>query len=130
MPALASPAWVEELNRALGELRVPPSEEGSALPLVIQQVVTLADAEAEPATWYVTVSSDGVTACFGRTTDPDITFTQSLPVADAVHRGETSAREAFMLGQIRVGGDVRLLVREQALFTALAEASARAGEEP
>jgi putative sterol carrier protein len=126
MPAFASADWVDDLNRALAELTVDSSMVTGDLPVVIQQVVTFPDPDREPTTWSVTVEPNAVTAAPGRASSPDITFTQPLAVAEAVHRGEISAREAFMLGRIRIGGDVRLLVSSQALFTALAEASSMA----
>jgi putative sterol carrier protein len=126
MPAFASADWVDDLNRALAELTVDSSMVTGDLPVVIQQVVTFPDPDREPTTWYVTVEPNAVTAAPGRASSPDITFTQPLAVAEAVHRGEISAREAFMLGRIRIGGDVRRLVSSQALFTALAEASSMA----
>jgi len=46
----------------------------------------------------------------GRVADADVTFTQDAAVAAAVARGERSARSAFILGEIRVGGDVSLLM--------------------
>jgi putative sterol carrier protein len=122
MPTFASTAWIDDLDRALTELAVDHDAAPGELPIVIQQVVTFDEPDREPAAWYVTVEPEAVSARAGRAASPDITFTQPLEVAEAVHRGEISAREAFMLGRIRIGGDVRLLVRSQALFTALAEA--------
>lgn len=120
MPHFASPAWVEELARVLSTLPVDRPG-GHVAPLVIQQVVTSPDRDAEPAAWYVTVHERSLSAHAGRAPAPNVTFTQDRATAEAVHHGDTSAREAFMLGRIRIGGDVQLLVREQALFTTLAE---------
>ena len=45
----------------------------------------------------------------GPAPDPDVTFSQDAEVAAAIARGEVAARTAFIMGRIRIGGDVSVL---------------------
>jgi alkyl sulfatase BDS1-like metallo-beta-lactamase superfamily hydrolase len=60
--------------------------------------------------WHM-VLDDGVVAVRpGPAEAPDVTFSQDRATAEAVARGELPARTAFVLGRIRVGGDVSVLL--------------------
>ncbi len=97
-----SPAWLQAMADA--------ADRGPSAPdLVIQQVVT----GVEEVTWFVSVGTDGVGFEPGRHATPDITFTQDRATATAIASGRQSAQGAFMSGQLRVDGDVRLLLDHQ-----------------
>lgn len=75
--------------------------------LVIAQQVVDDDQRSE---WHLVLDDGEVSVRPGPAEDPDVTFTQDAEVARAVARGELAARTAFVLGRIRVGGDVGALL--------------------
>ncbi len=81
--------------------------------------------------WHVVLDDGEVAVRPGPAEAPDVTFSQDAAVAGAVARGEMAARTAFVLGQIRVGGDVDVLVELAPALAGLGDvfASARAAEE-
>jgi len=98
--------WIEGLDRAArasDELR----EASRGRRVVIGQVVVDGDRTHR---WHVVLDDGEVAIRPGPADDADVTFTQDAAVAAAVARGERSARSAFILGEIRVGGDVSLLM--------------------
>lgn len=119
-PPFASPGWVQGLDRALAAVTV--CRDPAAARLVIQQLVTSQEPGEPDVAWFVTVDGTSVRAHPGRAEHADVTFTQDRAVAEAVNRGELQPREAFMLGQIRIGGDVQRLVGEQEVLRAVAGA--------
>jgi len=98
--------WIEGLDRAArasDELR----EASRGRRVVIGQAVVDGDRTHR---WHVVLDDGEVAIRPGPADDADVTFTQDAAVAAAVARGERSARSAFILGEIRVGGDVSLLM--------------------
>lgn len=60
--------------------------------------------------WHMVLDHGEVAVRPGPADDADVTFSQDREVAEAVTRGEVAARTAFVLGRIRVGGDVSVLL--------------------
>ena len=124
--------WLSALQRAVDE-RAPvpsgPTAEPDRDRLTVQQVVT--GGPDGDVSYHVTVAEEEVRIEPGRSTEPTVTFTQSYATAAAVARGELSAQEAFMLGLIRVGGDLPELVQRHDTFARLDDvfASVRAETE-
>lgn len=54
--------------------------------------------------------------------DAPVTFALEYDLAARIARGETSAQAAFMQGALKLGGDVMVLIREQASLGALDDA--------
>jgi hypothetical protein len=79
--------------------------------LVIQQVVD--DGPDGAVAWFVVLEGPQVRFEVGRHSSPAITFTQDAATAAAIGSGRQSAQGAFMGGQLRVGGDVRILLERQ-----------------
>jgi putative sterol carrier protein len=71
--------------------------------------------------WHIVLDDGTVAVRSGAAEKPDVTFTQSADVARAVANGEEAASSAFVMGDIRIGGDVGVLVE-------LAPALARLGD--
>lgn len=86
--------------------------------LVVQQTVTAVDDSGDVA-WHVTISDGVAHVVAGPAESPDVTFTQDRETARAIGAGELSAQAAFMLGKVRVGGDVSKLIEQRELFESL-----------
>jgi hypothetical protein len=96
--------WFDDLHAA--GRGSPPA---SRADLVIQQVVPDGPDGTEVA-YVVTVTDGAVHVRRGRADAPDVTFTQDLATATAIHRGELSAQTAFIEGRLRLGGDLRAVI--------------------
>lgn len=106
MAAFLSPGWIEEMNDALGSspaLSLATRE----VTLSIQQVVRAGDMDH---CYVVRVDRGRVTVETGRTARADVTVTEDMETAVALARGEMSPQVAFMLGRIRVTGDMAALM--------------------
>lgn len=102
--------WSQEWVGALDEAarRSPELAEASrGRRVVISQEVLDGDAVHG---WHVVLDHGEVRVRPGGAPDADVRFRQTRSVADAVAAGEMSARTAFVLGQIQVGGDTSLLL--------------------
>ncbi len=122
MAGFLTEAWLDDLERAAQ--RAELDTKGA---LVLQQVIPDGPDGREVA--YALVVRDGrVTLERGRVADPDLSFTQDLATAEAIHRGELSAQAAFMQGRLRLGGDLRAVIERAAELAAIDDvfASARA----
>jgi putative sterol carrier protein len=124
----SSPEWIAELDRAVsGDARL--AEASAGVSLVVQQ--TVSDGPDGDATWHVVVDDGAVRVRPGEAAEADVTFRQSYETAAAISRGELSAQSAFMVGELRVGGDVELLMTHQRTFDGVEDvfAAVRAGTE-
>jgi putative sterol carrier protein len=124
----ASPEWIAELDRAVAA--DPALRRASAgVSLVVQQRVT--DGPDGDASWHVVVDHGDARVVAGEAPQADVTFSQSYDTAAAIGRGELSAQTAFMIGKLRVGGNVELLMTHQATFDGVEDLfeAVRAGTE-
>jgi hypothetical protein len=60
--------------------------------------------------WHVVLDDGEVAVRPGPATAADVTFSQDADTARAVAAGELAARTAFVMGRIRLGGDVAVLL--------------------
>lgn len=60
--------------------------------------------------WHVVLDDGEVAVRPGAAPDADVTFSQDAETALAVASGEQPARTAFVMGRIRLGGDVSVLL--------------------
>lgn len=122
MAGFLTDAWLDEL-----EVAAQRAELDTKGALVLQQVIPDGPDGREVA--YALVMDGGqVRVVRGRVSDPDLTFTQDLATAEAIHRGTLSAQAAFMQGRLRLGGDLRAVIDRAAELAAIDDlfASARA----
>lgn len=116
-----SPEWITRLS----QLVAPAAPNELDEPLVIQNVVTEAPPElAGPegtVTYYVRLDPAGSSADAGHADDATVTFTQTYATAAAIAQGTNGAQAAFMAGELRIGGQVNALVRNQAAVAELDE---------
>ena len=99
-----SEEWVGALDARLREsdVRLP---EGSMAALCVQNIAELGDGEA-PLCYFIQVDAQGTTATFGKVPDPTVVFTQPYDVAVSIAQRRRDAHAAFLLGEIKVSGDV------------------------
>jgi len=76
--------------------------------------------------WHVILDDGDVAVRPGPADAPDVTFSQDAEVAGAVARGEMAARTAFVLGRIRIGGDVSVLLELAPALSGLGDVFAAA----
>lgn len=116
MAVFLSQDWVAQLDQAIAaddKLRRASGGES----LVVQQTVTGAD--NGEMVWHVAIADGEAHVLAGPAESPDVTFTQDATTARAIGTGELSAQAAFMLGKLRVGGDVAQLIARRELFESL-----------
>lgn len=105
-PALGSDAWIAAADaaaRADGALRA--ASVGRRI-VIGQEVV---DGERRTR-WHLVLDDGKVAVRGGWPDDPDVTFSQDADVAERIARGAVAARTAFVLGQVRLGGDAARLL--------------------
>jgi putative sterol carrier protein len=108
-----SPAWIAELDRALGALEL---SSGSA-PFVIEQRITLPDGSTHV---HHVIAGDGrFRAAPGPAAASDLVLTTDLETAIAIQRGAVNAQFALAAGHLRLGGDLDRLRAHADLFGTL-----------
>jgi hypothetical protein len=128
VPPYLSDEWIEALDaaaRADDELQAAATEAD----LVVQQVV-VDDEGAEVAAWYVVLTADEVAVRSGRTDDFTVRFTQSRATAEAIALGERAALQAFIDGEVRIGGDVNALATRHRALARLGDVFATVRTDP
>jgi putative sterol carrier protein len=129
MAAFLSAEWIERLAAvARDDPGLKEAVRGASFS--VQQVVTgTANGTGDgTAAWYVRFENGTVEVGAGRTPDPDVVITESLEVATALSRGQTTPAEAFSTARLRLGGRVGLLVRHQRALERLAALTAAVHE--
>ena len=116
MPSFLSPEWLEQLTALAG------GDDVGVAPTVVQQVVT-GGPEGDVA-FVLEVDRGRVRVRPGTDPRATVTLVESWETAVRLHRGQVTAREAFMSGLIRVRGDVRTVVDAAAGLASLAPALA------
>jgi putative sterol carrier protein len=115
-PDFLSDEWLSSLARNEAGAGSAPDRPT----LVIQQLVT--DTPEGEVAYVVHVGPAGIRASRGRVDDADLSFSQDLATAEAIHRGEISAQAAFMAGRLRISGNLDLVACYSRAFAAMAEA--------
>ena len=115
-----SEEWFEAAGAAIAsstELRAA----SAGVQLTLQQSVFDG---GETLVWHVHFADGEVGLHMGATPSPTVTFSCDRATAEAVRNGEHSAQSAFMAGNLRIGGDVRLLLDNSELLSSLHDALA------
>jgi len=107
--------WLDELHVAAQQAKVP-----AELRLVVQQVIPDGPDGVEVA-YVIEVDGGAMGVRRGRSDQAEVTFTQDLATAWAIHRGELSAQAAFMGGRLRLGGDLRPVIGRAGALAAIAD---------
>lgn len=115
-----SDEWFEAAGAAIAsstELRTA----STGVHLTLQQSVIDDDATL---VWHVHFADGVVGLHRGATPSPTVTFGCDRDTAEAIRNGQHSAQSAFMAGNLRIGGDVRLLLDNSELLSSLHDALA------
>ena len=113
MPRYLTPEWLDAAQRAV-DADTDLAAATADVALTVQQVVT--GGPDGDAAYHVVVDHGTVRVVNGQSTDPTVTFIQNWDTATAIGRGELSAQGAFMIGLIRVRGDLPKLVEHGGVF--------------
>lgn len=106
MLTLGSPDWIAAADAAARSSEGLRSAAAGLHVVIGQEVVE----DGRRTRWHL-VLDDGEVAVRGGWPDrPDVTFSQSADVARSVASGEMAAGTAFVLGEVRLGGDVSRLL--------------------
>ena len=108
--------WIRALDRAVQEsARLQAATAGTSI--IVQTVVTGTPAGS---TTYAVALDRGTNRVLPGTADHvDVSFTCDLPTAAGIATGVESAQAAFMAGRLRIGGDTRALMDNQAVLADL-----------
>lgn len=120
MAGFLTEAWLDRLDAAARTATVDPE-----LRVRIQQIIPDGP-DGEEVAYVVEVSNGALAIHRGRVPDPDITFTQDLATAQAIHLGRLSAQVAFMEGRLRLGGDLRAVIERAGALAAIDDVFAAA----
>jgi putative sterol carrier protein len=116
MADFLSPEWIDLLDEAASSNESLRTSTADAA-FVLQQTVT--DTPTGDVSWYVEVDHGRVQVRPGVAPRADVTFTQKDETARAIGNSEMSAQAAFMLGRLRIGGDVAILMDQRTAFDGL-----------
>jgi putative sterol carrier protein len=116
MAAYLSAEWLAEADAAASKSE-PLRAATADVALVVQQEVT-GGPDGDTA-YHVIVDHGTVSVVPGRAAQPDVTFSQDHATAAAIGRGDLSAQAAFMIGKLRVGGDLERLLAHQDAFSGI-----------
>ena len=119
-----SDEWVAELDRAGQQASVPAD-----VVVVVEHEITDGD---QVVRFHVAVADGTIRFRTGPAPTPTVRFHQDVTTAWSVLSGTGSAQRAFMSGDLRVGGDLRVLLDHAEALGALGDvfAEVRAATEP
>ena len=118
--AFLSPEWADALTAAVNAGDAFAQAAGSQR-AKIQQVITSADGETR---YWTTIEDGRIAMGMGDVDAPDATITQSYDTAAALARRELSPVTGFMMGKIKVDGNMGLLMGLASALGKLADAMA------
>lgn len=116
MARYLSPEWLAEAGAAASaseSLRRATAD----VTLVVQHVVR--GAPEGDTSYHVVVDHGTVSVVPGPAPRADVTFSEDHATAAAIGRGDLSAQAAFMVGKLRVGGDLEKLLACQEAFSGI-----------
>lgn len=123
MLAFLSPDWIDAVAAVAAEARID-----DRVDLVVEQVVT---SDAETVTYHLRFAAGRIEVGAGGVDGPSLRFVSDRSTARSLASGEVSAQRAFMAGDLRVGGDLRLLLENEEALGSIGDlfASVRARTE-
>jgi len=115
-----SPEWVDALKAAVND-SAEFKEAAANQSARIQQAITTSDGQTR---YWTTIADGAIDMGMGDLDGPDATITQSYDTAVALARRELSPVTAFMMGKIKVDGNMGLLLGLAGALGKLADAMA------
>lgn len=116
VPEYLSEEWIADLDAAARSSEAL-REATESVRLAVQHEIT--GGPQGDVAFHVVADHGTLRAAPGEATEPTVTFIQSYDTAVAVAKGELSAQAAFMMGAIRVRGDLPQLVTQHDAFANL-----------
>ncbi len=118
MPKFLSTEWLEEM-RVAAQHWSGTADVGSiaGVRLCVQEAVK--GKNGAETRYYMTIGNGILDVQPEDAPAPDVTITQDYETAVALHRGDISARQAFMDGRLKVSGNVALVTRHAETFATL-----------
>lgn len=99
-----------QASKRLGQQgAVGEAASSSASRLCVQNIVELPPPQ-KPFRYFITIDPSGAAAALGADQHPSVTFTQPWQVAVAIAQHQRDAHAAFLMGEIKVAGDVAALL--------------------
>jgi SCP-2 sterol transfer family len=116
-----SPEWMEAARLAIaGDASLRGATAG--VRLTVEHVVT--GGPRGTIRWHVVIDDGTVDLTAGQAMEPDLRFTTDYATAAKIAEGELGAQRAFVEGRLRVGGDLRALLRHQKALSTIDDALA------
>jgi putative sterol carrier protein len=115
-----SPEWAEALKAALNA-NEDFRKAATGQKATIQQVITTADGETH---YWIRIEDGSIDLGVGDAEGADATINQSYETAVALARSELSAVTAYMIGKIKIAGNMGLLLGLQGALAQLPPAMA------
>lgn len=115
-----SDEWLAELHDTAARRPVPDDDPLADVSVVIEQVVTPSDGSAGRR-WRLVVADGAISVVDAADADEDadVRLTSDRATAAAIAAGERAALDAFIAGDIVLGGDVRALLDHRVAFETL-----------
>jgi hypothetical protein len=111
-----SDAWLDALDAAARARSAGDGDPMAGLSLVVEQVVR------EGPTWRLVVDHGAMRVEHGPSDQhPDVRLTSDRDTAAAIASGRRAALDAFMRGDLVIGGDIRSLLDHREAFEALGD---------
>ena len=120
MAGFLTAQWFDDVDAAGRAARLATDVE-----LVIQQVIPDGP-EGTELRYVIAVAEGAISVRRGQAESPDVTFTQDLATATAIHDGALSAQTAFIEGRLRLGGDLRAVIERAGALAAIDDVFAAA----
>lgn len=116
-----SPEWLAAAADAIAN-DVTLHAVAQELDLTLEQ--TVADGPEGTVCWHIAFGDGRAQLVAAPAHRADIRLTTTWPVAQAIAKGELAAPAAFIAGDLRVGGDLTLLLRHHHKLSAIDDALA------
>lgn len=110
-----SDEWLAAMDDAARSRPVVDDDPLRGVRLVVEQVVV------DGPRWRLVVDDGRCSVAPGGDGEPDVRFTSDRGTAEAIARGERAALEAFIAGDLVLGGDVRRLLEHRAALEVLGD---------
>lgn len=110
-----SDEWLTAMDAAARERRAPEPDPLADVTVSIEQVVH------DGPRWRLVVDRGRCRVLSDAEGEPDVRLTSDRGTAEAVATGQRPALDAFIAGDLVLGGDVRALIENKAALEALGE---------
>lgn len=117
-----SDAWIAALDAAARDRPSSDDDPLAAVTLTIDHVIV------DGPHWRLSIDAGALSVTAAPEGDPDVRLTSDRATAAAIASGQRAALDAFIAGDLRLGGDVRRLIDERAALEAMGDVFAAVRE--